>query len=133
MASQFATLFQNHAIPVLSEQLGEAVVRYPLGDLLSPVSIVAIWAEDDSQDTPVRGHENLRKVALTILDSTIVPDARDIYAPAADWANPAQVGITPPLRQWTVSSISRGTEPATVCNLEFREMEIRNGKGGRLL
>jgi hypothetical protein len=133
MPSQFATLYQSHAIPVLSDQLAEDVVRYPLGDLSNGYIISAIWAEQDAADAPERGHENKRKVDVTILDSTIVPDARDVYAPASDWADPAKVLTTPPARSWTVRAIARGTEPATVVSVEYREMEIRNGKGGRLL
>jgi hypothetical protein len=135
MPSLFATIYQAHAIPVLSEQLAEpsGVVQYPLGDMTSPRAITGIWCEEDAQDNPQRGHENLRKCFLTILDSTISVDPRDIFALASLWTDQAMVLTTPPPQPWIVRSVAYGAEPSTVVALERRDYEVRNGKGGKVL
>ncbi|MDE2100766.1 MAG: hypothetical protein KGL39_26205 [Patescibacteria group bacterium] len=132
MPSAFASLYSDSALPALSDTLGEQVLRYPLGDLTAPAWCTAIWADDEGQDNVQRGHENVRKVALVILDAT-VPDTRDLWALPADFPDPTTAFSTTPPKPFTTRSIDRGTDPAIVAHIEYREMELRTGKGGHVL
>ena len=119
MPSQFAELYQDHALPVLDEQLGEDVLWYPLGDVTRKDTIRAIFVEEEANEDRTRGKENVRKASCTVLDGTLPIDTRDKF----------RVNN----QTWATRTVARGTDPFIVCELEIREPEVRNKAGGQLL
>lgn len=124
MPSQFYQLFAGSAVNVLQTQLAEAagtIVQWPLGAAANAqdISSESIWNEDVAQDDASRGHENLRKGTLIILNPAQPVDARDLYVING--------------QTWIVRAVIRPTEPLIEVELETREYEIRNGEGGKKL
>jgi len=141
--SLFTSLFQLTAIPVLEAALAEVdpatgqgqIVRYPEGDWQRPDLVLGIWNEIEARDGTERGHEIVRTVELTLFDLSLAVDARDHYALVTDIGSAALAlsTVPPPAALWKVRHITSGTDPWLDLTLERRDLEIRTGKGGRVL
>lgn len=122
MPSRFADLYAALAVPVLQTHLAEddeTIVRYPLGRIENAADVIGIFNEESAADDQSRGHENVRKASLVIFDTTLDVDTRDFYLVAGE--------------TWVTRSIQKGTDPTFTLELERRDMETRNGQGGKTL
>lgn len=99
MSSQFADLFADYAEPLLAEQLGESVTRYPLGVVANAATVddVIVDRSDESESDDGRrdqkGQKIYRRLLLSVPVDVDVDDRDRWLVDGIIWHTLRDVGV----------------------------------------